>query len=226
MPSSLSDCYCCSVLSPSSSSIFEFEFVFIRALRFLFIDTLLLFSKIAVRSGGEGQSQMLTNEAGEVTSHIQGMFNRTIRMLSKGVKPCYIFDGKPPQLKGGEVRINRVSDGGVFLGLLSFAPRGTNYCCSQQYCVCEIHTCNPLDRARILHQMCRFNLAMLHHNYVPLYSLVLKYAYSHHACIHVSPLLPGCNKRNFTSMHMDDVVYLWDVVLLMWRCSRRHCSRV
>ncbi|CAM9543146.1 unnamed protein product [Ectocarpus sp. 6 AP-2014] len=58
---------------------------------------------IAVRSGGEGQSQMLTNEAGEVTSHIQGMFNRTIRMLSKGVKPCYIFDGKPPQLKGGEL---------------------------------------------------------------------------------------------------------------------------
>ncbi|CAM9446219.1 unnamed protein product [Choristocarpus tenellus] len=58
---------------------------------------------IAVRSGGEGSSQMLTNEAGEVTSHIQGMFNRTIRMLSKGVKPCYIFDGKPPQLKGGEL---------------------------------------------------------------------------------------------------------------------------
>eukprot|EP00904_Undaria_pinnatifida_P004618 jgi/Undpi1/14157/HiC_scaffold_9.g03808.m1 len=58
---------------------------------------------IAVRSGGEGQSQMLTNDAGEVTSHIQGMFNRTIRMLSKGVKPCYVFDGKPPQLKGGEL---------------------------------------------------------------------------------------------------------------------------
>ncbi|CAM9679216.1 unnamed protein product [Laminaria digitata] len=31
------------------------------------------------------------------------MFNRTIRMLSKGVKPCYVFDGKPPQLKGGEL---------------------------------------------------------------------------------------------------------------------------
>lgn len=35
---------------------------------------------IAVRSGSEGVAQqMLTNEAGEVTSHIQGMFNRTIR---------------------------------------------------------------------------------------------------------------------------------------------------
>lgn len=45
----------------------------------------------------------------QVTSHIQGMFNRTIRMLSKGVKPCYIFDGKPPQLKGGEVRTSFIS---------------------------------------------------------------------------------------------------------------------
>lgn len=61
---------------------------------------------------------MLTNEAGEVTSHIQGMFNRTIRMLSKGVKPCYIFDGKPPQLKGGEVRINQVRTTAVVLYLV------------------------------------------------------------------------------------------------------------
>ncbi len=46
---------------------------------------------------------MLTNEAGEVTSHIQGMFNRTIKMMSSGIKPVYVFDGKPPQMKGGEL---------------------------------------------------------------------------------------------------------------------------
>ena len=46
---------------------------------------------------------MLTNEAGDVTSHIQGMFNRTIKMITSGVKPVYIFDGKPPLLKGGEL---------------------------------------------------------------------------------------------------------------------------
>jgi flap endonuclease-1 len=35
---------------------------------------------IAVRSGAPGQaSTQLTNESGEVTSHIQGIFNRTIR---------------------------------------------------------------------------------------------------------------------------------------------------
>jgi len=59
---------------------------------------------VAVRSGGPGGNQtQLTNEAGEVTSHIQGMFNRTIRMLAGGIKPVYIFDGKPPQMKGGEL---------------------------------------------------------------------------------------------------------------------------
>jgi flap endonuclease-1 len=38
---------------------------------------------IAVRSSGPGGSHaamQLTNEAGEVTSHIQGMFNRTIKV--------------------------------------------------------------------------------------------------------------------------------------------------
>ena len=59
---------------------------------------------IAVRSGdGTGPSQMLTNAAGEVTSHIQGMFNRTIRLMENGIKPVYVFDGKPPDMKGGEL---------------------------------------------------------------------------------------------------------------------------
>ena len=31
------------------------------------------------------------------------MFNRTIRMLESGVKPVYVFDGKPPTMKSGEV---------------------------------------------------------------------------------------------------------------------------
>lgn len=44
---------------------------------------------VAVRSGGAGPGAMmqLTNEAGEVTSHIQGMFNRTIRLMTAGVRP-------------------------------------------------------------------------------------------------------------------------------------------
>jgi hypothetical protein len=55
---------------------------------------------IAVRSDG----QNLTNEAGETTSHLMGMFYRTIRMVENGIKPVYVFDGKPPALKSGEVQ--------------------------------------------------------------------------------------------------------------------------
>ncbi|GMH86894.1 hypothetical protein TL16_g10686, partial [Triparma laevis f. inornata] len=59
---------------------------------------------IAVRQGGEGNvHQQLTNEAGETTSHIQGMFSRTVRFLLEGIKPVYVFDGKPPTLKSGEL---------------------------------------------------------------------------------------------------------------------------
>ncbi|RKP13760.1 PIN domain-like protein [Piptocephalis cylindrospora] len=54
---------------------------------------------IAVRSEG----QMLQNEEGETTSHLMGIFYRTIRMVEYGIKPLYVFDGKPPQLKSGEL---------------------------------------------------------------------------------------------------------------------------
>lgn len=59
---------------------------------------------IAVRSGGPNQASMqLTNAEGETTSHIQGMFNRTIRYMTEGIKPVFVFDGKPPNLKSGEL---------------------------------------------------------------------------------------------------------------------------
>ncbi|KAA8913600.1 PIN domain-like protein [Sphaerosporella brunnea] len=54
---------------------------------------------IAVRSGG----QPLMSESGETTSHLLGMFYRTLRMVDNGIKPFYVFDGKPPTLKSGEL---------------------------------------------------------------------------------------------------------------------------
>ena len=59
---------------------------------------------IAVRvAGRDGVSHTLTNEAGDDTSHLQGFFWRTIAMLRVGIKPLYVFDGKAPQLKSGEI---------------------------------------------------------------------------------------------------------------------------
>ncbi|GLJ19359.1 hypothetical protein SUGI_0348800 [Cryptomeria japonica] len=52
---------------------------------------------------GRVGNETLTNEAGEVTSHLQGMFTRTIRLLEAGIKPVYVFDGKPPELKKEEL---------------------------------------------------------------------------------------------------------------------------
>ncbi|KAL5512818.1 FEN11 [Sanghuangporus baumii] len=53
---------------------------------------------IAVR---QKDGELLTNESGETTSHLMGFFYRTIRIVENGIKPAYVFDGKPPELKSG-----------------------------------------------------------------------------------------------------------------------------
>jgi flap endonuclease-1 len=57
---------------------------------------------IAVR---QKDGEMLTNDAGETTSHLMGFFYRTIRIVENGIKPAYVFDGKPPEMKKGVVCI-------------------------------------------------------------------------------------------------------------------------
>jgi len=32
-----------------------------------------------------------------------GTFYRTIRLVENGIKPVYVFDGKPPEMKSGEL---------------------------------------------------------------------------------------------------------------------------
>ncbi len=58
---------------------------------------------VAIRLGAENQHASLMNDAGEVTSHIGGFLNRTLRMLEAGIKPVYVFDGKPPEFKSAEL---------------------------------------------------------------------------------------------------------------------------
>ncbi|KAI8100357.1 hypothetical protein M9435_006841 [Picochlorum sp. BPE23] len=52
---------------------------------------------------GRTGDQLLTNETGDVTSHILGMFFRTTRMLEAGIKPIFVFEGKAPDLKKEEL---------------------------------------------------------------------------------------------------------------------------
>ena len=36
---------------------------------------------------------------GKIISHIQGLYYKTNQLLTFGITPIYIFDGKPPQIK-------------------------------------------------------------------------------------------------------------------------------
>jgi flap endonuclease-1 len=59
---------------------------------------------VAVRTADAAN---LTNDAGEITSHLSGIFYRTIKLLELGMKPIYVFDGKAPELKANELAKRR-----------------------------------------------------------------------------------------------------------------------
>jgi len=41
----------------------------------------------------------LRNSKGQITSHLSGLFYRTAKLLECGIKPIYVFDGRPPDFK-------------------------------------------------------------------------------------------------------------------------------
>jgi flap endonuclease-1 len=45
----------------------------------------------------------LTDADGRITSHLSGLLYRNVNFLSLGIKPVYVFDGKPPSLKTAEI---------------------------------------------------------------------------------------------------------------------------
>lgn len=62
---------------------------------------------IMIRENRSGSYSNMTNEDGQVTSHIIGMLSRSIRLMENGIKPVFVFDGKPPELKLGELAARR-----------------------------------------------------------------------------------------------------------------------
>ena len=46
----------------------------------------------------------LTDSHGNVTSHLTGLFYRTINLVDLGLKPVFVFDGKPSELKRETLR--------------------------------------------------------------------------------------------------------------------------
>ncbi len=45
----------------------------------------------------------LMDSRGRITSHLSGLFYRTINFMEHGIKPVYVFDGKPPEIKHMEI---------------------------------------------------------------------------------------------------------------------------
>ncbi|KAG8098878.1 hypothetical protein GUJ93_ZPchr0013g36526 [Zizania palustris] len=70
--------------------------------RVVAIDASLSIYQFLIVVGRKG-TEVLTNESGEVTSHLQGMLNRTVRFLEAGIKPVFVFDGEPPDMKKKEL---------------------------------------------------------------------------------------------------------------------------
>jgi len=49
----------------------------------------------------------LQDKNSNITSHLSGLFYRNINLLQEGIKPLYIFDGTPPELKQAEIEKRR-----------------------------------------------------------------------------------------------------------------------
>ncbi len=49
----------------------------------------------------------LTDSKGAVTSHLSGLLYRTTNLLRFGIKPVYVFDGEPPELKKKTIQARR-----------------------------------------------------------------------------------------------------------------------
>jgi len=59
-----------------------------------------LYQFLTTIRGPDGEP--LSDSHGHITSHLVGLFSRTINLLEKGIKPVFIFDGKAPELKAAE----------------------------------------------------------------------------------------------------------------------------
>lgn len=65
-----------------------------------------IYQFLSIIRGASGEN--LKDTSGRITSHLSGLFYRNVNLLSFGMKPIYILDGKPPELKSAEIQRRRV----------------------------------------------------------------------------------------------------------------------
>jgi len=64
-----------------------------------------LYQFLSIIRGRTGEP--LRDSKGNVTSHLSGLFYRTMNLIIIGIRPVYIFDGTPPQMKSLEISRRR-----------------------------------------------------------------------------------------------------------------------
>lgn len=65
--------------------------------KFIAIDASIILYQVVIAIRNSGADMI--NTQGEITSHILGLFNKTINLLKMNIIPIYVFDGKPPEFK-------------------------------------------------------------------------------------------------------------------------------
>lgn len=60
---------------------------------------------ISIRNSGDD----LRNNKGEITSHILGLFNKTVWLIQHNIIPIFVFDGKSPEFKKHTIKNRKLS---------------------------------------------------------------------------------------------------------------------
>ncbi len=55
----------------------------------------------------QADGEPLRDSRGRVTSHLSGLFYRTVKLLEYRIRPVYVFDGEPPRFKEAEAERRR-----------------------------------------------------------------------------------------------------------------------
>ena len=55
----------------------------------------------------DSRGYLLTSIEGKVVSHLKGLFNRNCHMIKNGIRPVFVLDGRPHDLKSGILELRR-----------------------------------------------------------------------------------------------------------------------
>jgi flap endonuclease-1 len=83
----------------------EIELDFLKGKRVGIDSYNMLYQFLASIRGPDGLP--LADSHGQVTSHLTGLFYRTLNLVDLGIKPVFVFDGKPSKLKSETLRKRR-----------------------------------------------------------------------------------------------------------------------